>query len=157
MMDERAVYEKVIKDNIQYDQISPSLPDSRKETLDELVDIMVSSVCSKRPTLRVNRESVPQPLVKARMLKLTWFHIEYVLDCLETATSKVGNILSYMLTSLYNAVSTINTYYKCLTAHDTASSAGRLPEPRKRAARNDQFNNFDQREIDYNMLLLGRP
>ena len=57
-------------------------------------------------------------MVRSRLLKLDDGHVEYVLDCLSRNTTKVRNIRAYLLTSLYNAPSTINSYYTAEVGHD---------------------------------------
>ena len=49
---------------------------------------------------------------------LNYSHIEYVLFCLNRNTTKVGNIKAYLLTALYNAPATINSYYQAEVNHD---------------------------------------
>ena len=66
----------------------------------------------------VNGDEVPQAAVKCRFLKLDYGHIEYVLDCLKKNTTKVKNIKSYLLTSLYNSLATIGHYYTAEVNHD---------------------------------------
>ena len=55
---------------------------------------------------------------KSRMLKIDCNHIDYVIDCLKKNTTKVGNIKSYLLTMIYNAPTTINSYYRAGVNHD---------------------------------------
>ena len=44
--------------------------------------------------------------------------IEYVLFCLERNTTKVNNIKKYLLAALFNAPSTIDSYYRAEVNHD---------------------------------------
>lgn len=59
---------------------------------------------------------------KERFSKLEYSHIAYVLGCLQENTSKVGNIRSYLLTSLYNAALTMDNYYRAEVNHDLYGS-----------------------------------
>lgn len=79
---------------------------------------MLEVVCSKRQTIRIGGEDKPTEVVKSRMMKLDQFHIEYVLDALSKNTTEVRNIKSYLLTTLYNAPTTIGSYYKAMVSHD---------------------------------------
>ena len=81
------------------------------EELDELVEIASEVLTSTAPTIRVNREERGAPEVKERYRRLNMLHIQYVLTCLSEMREKARNIRSVMITSLYNAVSTISTYY----------------------------------------------
>ena len=66
----------------------------------------------------VGGEEKPQVVVKGQFLKLDYSHVEYVLDCLKKNTTKVRNIKAYLLSALYNAVSTIGHYYQAEVNHD---------------------------------------
>ena len=45
-------------------------------------------------------------------------HVEYVFDCLDNNTTKVRNIKSYLLAALYNAPTTMDSYYRAEVNHD---------------------------------------
>ena len=66
----------------------------------------------------------PNNLVKSKFLKINYSQAEYVMDCLGKNTTKVRNIKSYLLTSLFNAGSTISGYYKAEVNHDMPQYAG---------------------------------
>lgn len=66
----------------------------------------------------IGGEDYPREVVKNRLLKINGEHIGYVIDCLKENTTKVRNIRAYLLTSLYNAPTTINSYYTALVNHD---------------------------------------
>ena len=51
--------------------------------LDELVELMLDVVCSKRAAIRISGEEMPAEVVKSRFLKLGAEHIQYVLDCIK--------------------------------------------------------------------------
>ena len=113
-----AAYEQVIKENIDYNIISQRLDKTR---LDEIVTLMVETVCSSRKTIRVASDEFPAEAVKSKLLKLDSTHIEFVLDCLEKNTTKIRNIKQYLLTVLFNASNTIDNYYSSLVNHDMHS------------------------------------
>ena len=75
---------------------------------------------SPNPSIRVAGDDYPAELVKAKFLKLDSHHIEFVMDCLRDNTTKVRNIKQYLRAMLFNAPSTINSYYASLVAHDMA-------------------------------------
>lgn len=102
-IEERKRYEEIVKENIDYDILKDRHPDV---DIDGMVEIMLDAICSKRGYLNINREDVPQALVKSRLLKLDAGHIEYAIECLDKNTTKIGNIRSYMLTTLYNSYTT---------------------------------------------------
>ena len=92
-----------------------------KERLDEIVDLMLETVCSARKTLRIAGDDYPAELVKSKFLKLNSSHIEFVMDCMRENTTKIRNIKQYLRAVLFNAPSTIDNYYTALVAHDMAS------------------------------------
>ena len=46
---------------------------------------------------------------------------QFVLDCMQENTTKIRNIKQYLKAVLFNAPSTIDSYYTALVAHDMAS------------------------------------
>jgi hypothetical protein len=104
------VYEEIIKDNIDYDILMQDRQIDR-DRLDELVDLMLETVCTARKTIRVAGDDYPAELVKAKFMKLDSEHIRFVLDCMRENTTKIRNIKQYMKAALFNAPSTIGTYY----------------------------------------------
>ena len=88
------------------------------DTMEDILDIMVDTVCSSKRMIRIGGEDYPREVVKNRLLKINGEHIGYVIDCLKENTTKVRNIRAYLLTSLYNAPTTINSYYTALVNHD---------------------------------------
>ena len=117
--DEREAYMQIIKDNIEYDFLIKRYP-YEAESINEMVELMTDTVCSKRPVIRVAGDDKPQAVVKSQLLKLTSEHISYCLDCLKENTTDVKNIRQYILTALYNAPLTISNYYSLKVGHDMA-------------------------------------
>ena len=114
------IYREIIKDNIDYDVL---IHDNRFDTdrLDEIVDLMLETVCTARKTLRIAGDDFPAELVKSKFLKLNSLHIEFVLDCMKQNTTKIRNIKQYLRAVLFNAPSTIDNYYTAIIAHDMAA------------------------------------
>ncbi len=111
-------YRDAIRKNISYECFL-SDRDCQREELDELVELMVDvMIMPDYASLQIAGAERPAVVVKERFLKLEHSHIAYVLICLHTNTSKVGNIRSYLLTSLYNAALTIDNYYRAEVNHD---------------------------------------
>ena len=113
------IYRDLILENIEYDTLTQN-PRIDREQLDEIVDILLETVCTNRKSIRVAGDDYPAELVKAKFLKLDSHHIEFVMDCLRDNTTKVRNIKQYLRAMLFNAPSTINSYYASLVAHDMA-------------------------------------
>ena len=120
--DAYTVYEEIIKDNIDYEILL--LDNSmEKDRIDEIVDLMLETVCTRRRTIRIAGDDYPAELVKAKFMKLNSEHIRFVLDCMRENTTKIRNIKQYLKAALFNAPSTIGNYYTSLVAHDMASGA----------------------------------
>ena len=75
-MRERENYRELILENIEYDYLCR---DDRldRDMLNELVELMVDTVCSRRETIRIAGDDYPAEVVKSRFLKLNSSHIEY--------------------------------------------------------------------------------
>ena len=116
------IYREIIKDNIDYDILIQD-PKMDKDRLDEIVEIMLETVCTARKTIRIAGDDHPAELVKAKFMKLNSEHIRFVLDCMQENTTKIRNIKQYLKAVLFNAPSTIDSYYTSLVAHDMASGA----------------------------------
>lgn len=115
-MDTMRVYRQIIMENIEYDITRRQLGYDA-DILDEIVDIMVDTVCSTKPMIRIGGQDFPLEVVKSRLLKLNSEHISYVVSSLKSNTTKVRNIRAYLLTALYNAPTTISSYYTALVNH----------------------------------------
>lgn len=118
-VEERENYLELIRENIEYECFDKR----EQEKVDELVEIMLDVVCSSQSTVRVHGEDLPNEVVKSRFLKINHEHIEYVLLSLKRNTSDVKNIRAYLITTLYNAPTTIDSYYTALVNHDMFGSA----------------------------------
>ena len=110
-------WREVIREQIDYDNLLKDRPFDAGQ-VDELVELVVETVCSRKETLRVRGESLPQAVVKSRLLKLDGGHIRFVLDCLRENTTKVRNIRQYLLATLYNAPFTVESHYAAQVSHD---------------------------------------
>ena len=116
-MRERESYREIILENIDYDVLAND-PHVDREQLDEIVDLVQETVCSTRSRIRVAGNDYPTEVVRSKLLKLNGEHIRFVMDCLKQNTTRIRNIRQYLLAMLFNAPSTMNSYYTALVAHD---------------------------------------
>ena len=114
---EMDAYRELIRENIDYDGFVKDRPYDAAQ-LDEMVELILEAVCSKKKNLRVAGNDFPQAVVKSRLLKLDSEHIRFVFDCLRENTTQVRNMKQYLLTVLYNAPATIASYYAVRVNHD---------------------------------------
>ncbi|MBQ4522513.1 MAG: replication initiator protein A [Lachnospiraceae bacterium] len=117
-MDEVSAYIELIKQNIEYEHFMNYGEWRDKALYEELYEVICEVVCVKRKTVRIAGEDYPYELVKSKFLKLDSTHLQYVIECMQNTTTKVGNIKAYMVTALYNAPTTINHYYQQEVQHD---------------------------------------
>lgn len=116
-MSEMESYRELILENIEYDILRKDAG-PYVEDLDEIVEIMVETVCAKRKFTRVAGSDFPHEVVKSRLLKLNCDHVRFVMDCMRQNTTKIRNIKQYLLAALFNAPTTIGNYYTALVNHD---------------------------------------
>ena len=114
---QRAEYRALLLKNIEYPILAQNNPMDTMR-LDELVELMLDVVCSRRAAIRIAGENMPAEVVRSRFLKLEAPHIQYVLDCLKDNPPRIRNIKQYLLTALYNAPLTIENYYAAQIDHD---------------------------------------
>ena len=124
------IYREIIKDNIEYEHLCQYAKGIDRDMLDEIVDLLVETVCSARKTIRIAGDDYPAELVKSKLMKLNSSHIEFVFDCISKNTTEIRNIKKYLLAVLFNAPSTINGYYTALVAHDMNTGSWGTPQNR---------------------------
>ena len=107
---EREKYRELVMRNIEYDVLSQS-DRVDCERLDELVELILDTVCSRRESIRIAGDDYPAEVVRARFLKLNSAHIEYILERMQENTTHIRNIKKYLLAALYNAPATMDNYY----------------------------------------------
>lgn len=108
-------YRELIRENIEYDVLCSRCGEQR---VDGIVELMLETMLSRRPTIRIAGDNFPRAVVGSRFLKLRADHIEYVFDCLDRNTTKISNIKAYLLAALYNAPATMDSYYRAEVNHD---------------------------------------
>ena len=114
-------YRKLIQENIEYEYLLQEYPYDQ-EMLNEIVELIVETVCARRKNTRIAGSDFCHEVVRSRLLKLNAEHIRMVLNGLKENTTKIRNIKQYLLTSLYNAPSTISSYYTARVNHDMYGS-----------------------------------
>lgn len=108
------VRELILK-NLDYEYIKDQHDRGR---LDEIVELMVETLCSTKDTINVSGDDYPAQLVKEKLCRINSLHIDYVFECLKKTTTYIRNIKRYLLATLFNAPSTIDNYYSALVNHD---------------------------------------
>ena len=89
-----------------------------QELIEGIFDLILEMILSKNEFMVVASSTYPTELVRSKFLKLDYGHVEYVIGCLQSNTTKVKNIKKYLLATLFNAPSTISGYYRAEVNHD---------------------------------------
>lgn len=118
-MDERESYRQYFIEQLEYEILMKQYPGQRRE-LEEILELLVDTVCSKSKSIRIAGDTKSLSVVKSQFMKLECEHIQYVLDCMEKNGAEVRNIKQYLLATLYNAPLTINNYYTAMFNSDRA-------------------------------------
>ena len=110
-------YRDLILENIEYDHLCREFSTYR-EDLDEIVELIVETVCARRKTTRIAGADFPHEVVRSRFLKLDSSHIEFVMECLHNNSTEIRNMKQYLLTVLFNAPTTMSNHYTAQVNHD---------------------------------------
>ena len=103
------IYREIIMENIEYDTLTQD-PKMDMERLDEIVDLMLETVCSARKTLRIAGDDYPAELVKSKFLKLNSSHIEFVMDDPQAAAKLEAKLVK--LESAQETMKAVNAYFR---------------------------------------------
>ena len=99
-------YETIFKKNIEYDILIQDI--KIKDLLQNITDIAIETLNTKKSSIYINSEPKATNVVRSQLLKLNSKHIQYVINCLQQNRKEVKSIKSYILTTLYNSVNTMN-------------------------------------------------
>jgi len=119
-LDEIGAYSQLIKENIDYDCLVERYP-YEQELVEGIYELILEMALKKSETTVIASGAYPTELVRSKFLKLDCGHVEYVIGCLQSNTSKVKNIKKYLLAALFNAPSTISGYYRAEVNYDIHS------------------------------------
>lgn len=122
-LERRNSYRAQIMTNVDYNYLV-GYTEVDRARLDELVGLMLDTVCSTKSSIRVAGEELPAEVVRSRLLKLTGAHLLYVLDRISENTTEVRHVKPYLLTALYNAPLTMDNHYALMVGHDLSGGSG---------------------------------
>lgn len=108
---DRTDVEDAISEQIEAELLSYNCPE---EQVREIVVIMADVICSTAEEIKVNGTPTKKSDVLNRYSQLNSEHIRYVLDAMERSSPDIKNIRAYLITALYNAPVTIDSYYSAL-------------------------------------------
>lgn len=97
-----------VRQQVCYDVLDQSVD---QELLDELVGLIVETLCDKAQTICIGSHDYPAALVQERMRQIDSFCLEYVCTSLRKSNPSIRNIKQYLLMALFNAPVTMSHYY----------------------------------------------
>ena len=106
-----------VKEQIEYDILRQKYSDSSQ--LDEIVSIMTEVMMSEKD-ITINGGKIPCSMIHNIYQKIDFDCIIYVIDSVYeySKRKRISNIKGYLITALYNAPMTINTYYTAECNYD---------------------------------------
>ena len=118
-MKNRELLEEYFSHSLEMDLLLRLYPDD-EDTLYQIVNLLVDTCATNRKLLHIAGDDKPAEVVRSRFMKLNADHIRFVLKCLAENSSPIRNMKQYLLTSLYNAPTTMQLSYQNQTNHDLA-------------------------------------
>ena len=110
-------YAERIRENLELSLMKIRYPHDA-EVIDGIYDLIIETVINKNDIIWISKNKYPGELVRSKFLKLNSSHIEYVLECMKQSTTRIRNIKSYLLSALFNAPTTIGSYYQAEVNYD---------------------------------------
>ena len=104
-MQEKEIYTEVVKSNIEYGDYALWAEDSdgymTVEELDEIVQMIVRAICSRKKTERICGQEFPREVIKSAMLKVDRICLENAIEQIKQ-TDNVRNYERYLISTLFN-------------------------------------------------------
>ena len=105
-----------IRDQIEYESL---VEQYSAQQVDELVELMLEVQMNHGKKIRLGRDAeFPTAFVQHRFSQIGREHIEKVLDGISENTTAVKNTKAYLLSALFNSVSTLDNHYAMRVNHD---------------------------------------
>lgn len=134
-----------IKKKYNYTDMISENP-SKQENIDICMDIIATTINSKKKTIRIQKEEIPKEKVVDRLLKLTREDILWVISKYEQQPTSIHYPKAYILTLLYDAHN--QRVLDQQNQKSVAAAAAAPPKAQQKAvARGTQaFQNFTERK-----------
>lgn len=157
----RVVQTKYSMDELkkQYDYAAMVAEKPEKQaSIDICIDIITTTVNSKKDTIRIQKEEIQREKVVERFLKLTKEDIFWVIKRFEQQPNQIHSPKAYLLTLLYDAKN--QRILDCQNRQAVAAAAAAPPQtqPLRGVAKGtEQFRNFTERKNNnYMAKILGQ-
>lgn len=129
-----------------------------QENIDICIDIISTNINSKKKSIKIQKEEIPQEEVAERLLKLTKDDILWAIAKFEKQPNEIHYPKAYMLTLLYDAHN--QRILDCQNRQAVAAAAAAPPQtqPLRGVAKGtEQFRNFTERKNNnYMAKILGQ-
>lgn len=96
---QKAVYTDVVKQNVKFPYFAEWLGD--EEEAEEIVQMIVRRICSRKATERICGQDFPREVVKSAMLKVDIGVVENAIEQMNQIDN-VRNVESYLISTLFN-------------------------------------------------------
>lgn len=116
-MDTYSQWEQRFKNQLEFEDLLEKYPDDTK-LLEELLGTILSCIMTNESMIKISGNAYPKEFVQNRFSSLRFSHMEYILECLHKTTTEIKNIKQYLLSMLFNAPITIESYYTTQVQHD---------------------------------------
>ncbi len=94
------------KKNIEYEILIQDKEISA--IIEDIIKVVKEVLVSRKKNIPINSEVKSLQEVKKQLLKINTGHIQYIIESINKNTKDIKNIKSYILTVLYNSVTTLN-------------------------------------------------
>ena len=113
------LWEKQIKTNVDYESLMINYP-YEHQLIDEIISIMVETVMSNRAMIRIVGDDYPFSVVKEKFLQIDYSHMQFIIDCFNEGArnTEIKNIKQYIKAVIFNAPTTIDSYYTAKVRYD---------------------------------------
>ena len=103
---DRAAVEEAVKDQIDYDCLVSHPDETVVKMAEEIKDLMVDVLCGERSVVSEGRR-ISEETAKSAYGKITFEHVQYVLQSLVNYPEKISRIDRFLTASLFNSVYTL--------------------------------------------------
>ena len=104
-----------IKEQIDYWDL---IERNDKDEIENILAIMVEVMSAQCSYFIISGKKFPSDLVRQRCSQINASIVEYVLECLHKCGSNIRNIKHYLITALFNAPATCESYYGAAVRRD---------------------------------------
>ena len=108
--DRAMIFRAGLMDQIEYDELKYDYPSD--SMIDEILETMVEFMLSTTPTIKISGNEYSSDYVRSRIMRTYRTHVEYMIESLKNNNTKVSNIKGYLKTTVFNALTTMESYYQ---------------------------------------------